>query len=261
MTDLLEEKFKNHVKITNQCLEFAKGEPEATMTETNLAMIELGDLKQKMTILRTVVEKLKLQTKQAETIAQYMHERIETCEFVGENLPKRIGTKAANPEVDQVDQPANKTVGASGTSKPKESKKGDEKPKIAPTASVPKLRYLTLPEFEDIPKYMKGRWSYDGFNCAVDEFNNALNKRYTFLAKGFQAMASVANKKRFKEMKSQESRDTRGIYFLVADDLKKCDQLKTESARRNVFAILRHFQLIREIRGPGSIIRFAVNQG
>ena len=73
MTDLLEEKFKNHVKITNQCLEFAKGEPEATMTETNLAMIELGDLKQKMTILRTVVEKLKLQTKQAETIAQYMH--------------------------------------------------------------------------------------------------------------------------------------------------------------------------------------------
>ena len=198
MTDLLEEKFKNHVKITNQCLEFAKGEPEATMTETNLAMIELGDLKQKMTILRTVVEKLKLQTKQAETIAQYMHDRIETCEFVGENLPKRIGTKAANPEVDQVDQPANKTVGASGTSKPKESKKGDEKPKIAPTASVPKLRYLTLPEFEDIPKYMKGRWSYDGFNCAVDEFNNALNKRYTFLAKGFQAMASVANKKRFK---------------------------------------------------------------
>ena len=62
-------------------------------------------------------------------------------------------------------------------------------------------------------------------------------------------------------MKSQESRDTRGTYFLVADDLKKCDQLKTESARRNVFAILRHFQLIREIRGPGSIIRFAVNQG
>ena len=196
MTDLLEEKFKNHVKITNQCLEFAKGEPEATMTETNLAMIELGDLKQKMTILRSVVEKLKLQTKQAETIAQYMHDRIETCEFVGENLPKRIGTKAAtNPDVvGQLDQPA-KTVGATGTSK--ESKKGDEKPKTAP-AAVPKLRYLTLPEFENIPKYMKGRWSYDGFNCAVDEFNNALNKRYTFLAKGFQAMASVASKKRFK---------------------------------------------------------------
>lgn len=60
-------------------------------------------------------------------------------------------------------------------------------------------------------------------------------------------------------MKSQESRETRGVHFLVADDLKKCDQLKAESARRNIFAILRHFQLMREIRGPGSIVRFAVN--
>ena len=60
-------------------------------------------------------------------------------------------------------------------------------------------------------------------------------------------------------MKSQESRDTRGIHFLVAEDLKTSDTLKTESARRNIFAILRHYQLIREIRGPGSIVRFAVN--
>ena len=45
---------------------------------------------------------------------------------------------------------------------------------------------------------MKGRWSYDGVNSAVDEYNNALSNRYNFLNKGFQAMASAASKKRFK---------------------------------------------------------------
>jgi hypothetical protein len=34
--------------------------------------------------------------------------------------------------------------------------------------------------------------------------------------------------------------------------------LKNETNRRTIFPILRHLQLIREIRGPGSIVRFAV---
>ncbi len=59
-------------------------------------------------------------------------------------------------------------------------------------------------------------------------------------------------------MKSQETRDTRGVHFVVADDLKKCDTLKTESSRRTIFTILRHFQLIREIRGPQSLVRYSV---
>ena len=40
-----------------------------------MAIIEIGELKQKMQILKTVVEKLNFQTKQAKKIAEYMHER------------------------------------------------------------------------------------------------------------------------------------------------------------------------------------------
>ena len=57
-------------------------------------------------------------------------------------------------------------------------------------------------------------------------------------------------------MKSQETRDTRGVYFVVSDDLKNSDTLKSESSRRVIFTILRHFQLIREIRGM-SLVRYA----
>ena len=189
----LEDQFKNHVEITKKCLEFAKGEPEATMTETNMAMIELGDLKRKMDILRDVVDKLKIQTDQAEKISEYMKNRIETCEFVCENLPKRMGNsnggnKKGNPQ-------NAKTIEKSVADCKEPKNKEKQKPS---NISVPKVRYLTLQEFENIPKYMKGRWSYDGINNSIDEFNMAHEKKYTFLAKGFQAMSSVTNKKRFK---------------------------------------------------------------
>ena len=46
----LEEHFKTRVEITQKCLEFVKGDPEETMSETNSAMIELGELKHKMEV-------------------------------------------------------------------------------------------------------------------------------------------------------------------------------------------------------------------
>ena len=104
---------------------------------------------------------------------------------------------------------------------------------------------------------MKGRLGYDNVNTSIQEFNSALEARYAFLAKGFQATASMALKKRYKEMKSNETRDTRGVFFVVADDLKNSETLKSEASRRVIFTILRHFQLIREIRGPLSLVRYA----
>jgi hypothetical protein len=62
-----------------------------------------------------------------------------------------------------------------------------------------------------------------------------------------------------QEMKTQESRETKGLFFVVSEDLKNAESLKSESARRTVSAILRHLQLIRVVRGPGSIVRYAVN--
>ena len=64
--------------------------------------------------------------------------------------------------------------------------------------TVPKIRSLSLDDFAKIPKYMKGRLGYDNINMSIDEFNDALEARYAFLAKGFQAMASMALKKRYK---------------------------------------------------------------
>ena len=71
----LEAKFKDKIEITKECLEFCRGDPQSTLAETNMAAIEIGKLKRKMQILKTVVDKLNLQTIQAKKIAEYMHER------------------------------------------------------------------------------------------------------------------------------------------------------------------------------------------
>ena len=46
--EALEAQFKNKIDITKECLEFCRGDPQATLAETNMAAIEIGELKRKM---------------------------------------------------------------------------------------------------------------------------------------------------------------------------------------------------------------------
>ena len=191
--EALEAQFKNKIDITKECLEFCRGDPQATLAETNMAAIEIGELKRKMQILKTVVDKLNLQTKQAKKISEYMHERIETCEHLSENLPTRIGSTNMNSNQVKIE------TGNQGQVGKKKQMTTSSNPVPKKTSNtVPKIRFLSLDEFASIPKYMKGRLGYDNVNTSIQEFNAALEARYAFLAKGFQAMASMALKKRYK---------------------------------------------------------------
>ena len=46
--EALEAQFKTKIDITKECLEFCRGDPQATLAETNMAAIEIGELKRKM---------------------------------------------------------------------------------------------------------------------------------------------------------------------------------------------------------------------
>jgi len=129
-------------------------------------------------------------------------------------------------------------------------------PKPAP--SVGQVAYLTLAQFEAVPKYMKGRTTYEVLNQAVDELNTALQEKYTFLANRMADLPNRTAKKRHQALRAQESKDTKGAHFVTAEELRHSAHLKSETGRRSLLTILRHFGLTREIRGPGSIVRFAV---
>jgi len=119
-----------------------------------------------------------------------------------------------------------------------------------------RVQYLTIDEFESTPKFMKGRIKYEMACTAVDELNSALETKYNFLAKPFSSYTGLSDKNRYRMLKSQENESTKGNKFVTADDLKTSNLLKTETNRRNFLTILRHFKKVREIRGPGNIVRF-----
>jgi len=136
----------------------------------------------------------------------------------------------------------------------KVSGSGDGGGKTAP--QVIQITYPNVHEFDKVPKYMKGRLQYSALKAAIDEINSTLVEKYAFLHAGFGGMKSLASKKKYKALKALESRETKGHYFIIADDLKNCSSFKSEAARRTIFSLLRHVKCVVEIRGPGSIVRY-----
>ena len=123
--------------------------------------------------------------------------------------------------------------------------------------SVQSVNHLSLPEFEKVPKYMKGRLTYDSLSQAVEEFNVCLVQKYEFLFKSLNEL-SLKEKKRRNILKSQDKPELKGKQFLTTEELKDFSMYKTDNSRKAVITVLRHFQRIRENRGPGSIIRYVV---
>jgi len=238
----LEERLVSKLAIAKECMEFFQGAPNETLEEINQSFLDMNDLKQGLEVLKSSVEKLKTQKLQAEQISYYIKDKIQICASIEDTLPKRIHSASS---VDNQQNDSQQTR----QSQPKEGKSAQtvaiEK---RAECGVPKLRYISLDDFNRVPKYMKGRLSYDGINQAINDFNSAVQTRYDFLSKGFQAYSSMAQKKRYKEMKSQETRETRGVFFVVAEDLKSYDSLKSEASRRTLFTIFRHLKLIFESR-------------
>ena len=169
-----------------------------------------------------------------------------------QELLKNVPTQALRKSV--VPPPAE----SKGDLKTSGGKKGPvgvtQVPRIVVTQSI---EHLTVDEFEKVPKYMKGRLTYDSLSQAVEEFNVCLVQKYEFLFKSLNEL-SLKEKKRRNILKSQDKPELKGKQFLTTEELKDFSMYKTDNSRKAVITVLRHFQRIRENRGPGSIIRYVV---
>ncbi|XP_041853050.1 spindle and kinetochore-associated protein 1 isoform X2 [Melanotaenia boesemani] len=74
---------------------------------------------------------------------------------------------------------------------------------------VKEMEFITTPEFESIPQYMKGRVSYEQLNAAVQSFNAAVTAKYKILRQPGKTLNNHSRKlqQRFKD---QETKETRG---------------------------------------------------
>nr|XP_020441358.1 spindle and kinetochore-associated protein 1 [Monopterus albus]XP_020441359.1 spindle and kinetochore-associated protein 1 [Monopterus albus]XP_020441360.1 spindle and kinetochore-associated protein 1 [Monopterus albus]XP_020441361.1 spindle and kinetochore-associated protein 1 [Monopterus albus]XP_020441362.1 spindle and kinetochore-associated protein 1 [Monopterus albus] len=115
---------------------------------------------------------------------------------------------------------------------------------------IREMAVIIMSEFESIPQYMKGRVSYDQLNAAVHNINTAVTAKYKILQQSVKILNSHSRKlhQRFKE---QETKETKGQYFVVDDDIREFTQMKVDKRFQGILNMLRHCQRLRELRGGG----------
>lgn len=115
---------------------------------------------------------------------------------------------------------------------------------------VKEMEFLTKPEFENIPKYMKGRVSYEQVNAAVDSINTAVAAKYKILHQPIKSLNNHTRKLR-QRFYDQETKDSKAQYFIVDADIQEFTQMKVDKRFQGILNMLRHCQRLRELRGGG----------
>ncbi|XP_054632821.1 spindle and kinetochore-associated protein 1 [Dunckerocampus dactyliophorus] len=115
---------------------------------------------------------------------------------------------------------------------------------------VREMEFITMAEFECIPQYMKGRVSYSQINAAVQSINTAVAAKYKIIRQPVKTLKNHA-RKLLQRFKDQETKDTKGQYFVVEEDLREFTQMKMDKRLQGIFNMLRHCQRLRELRGGG----------
>ncbi|XP_037662024.1 spindle and kinetochore-associated protein 1 isoform X2 [Choloepus didactylus] len=110
----------------------------------------------------------------------------------------------------------------------------------------PHLPHVTVTQ----SKYMKSRLTYCQINDVIKEINKAVVSKYKILHQPKKTMNSVA-RNLYHRFIDEETKDTKGHYFIVEADIKEFTALKVDKRFHVMLNILRHCRRLSEIRGQG----------
>ncbi|XP_017504116.1 SKA complex subunit 1 [Manis javanica] len=143
---------------------------------------------------------------------------------------------------------------------PEEPGKSEEPP---PTKKPPKeqraikeMSFITSDEFNGIPAYMKSRLTYCQINDVIKEINKAVVSKYKILHQPKKSINSVA-RNLYHRFIDEETKDTKGQYFIVEADIKEFTALKADKRFHVILNILRHCRRLSEVRG-GGLTRYVI---
>lgn len=235
-------------------LKYASEEVDCNRHLENL-LNEVEKLENVLIMMRSLVEKQKEESKQIQDLKLVFKNLIEHLQYSCVNVPAHIPLPVQKETV--IQESKTKQVNPTNTVRNGTTKSSTEKETVKTNKKcgklnvyIPVLEYVTVDEFESVPKYMKGRLTYSQLNAAIDELNKPFQEKYKILAMKRSAL-NDANRKRFEKFKLQETKDTSGEYFIVDEDIKEFSTLKMDSVGRAILTVLRHCGRIKEIRGSG----------
>lgn len=148
-------------------------------------------------------------------------------------------------------------VAVNGLKKGSQVKQNPGANKHTKAADIPIIEPISKSEFLSIPQYMRGRITHEILNQALSSFLDTLKAKYQLLGTS-NSKLTEEQAKRNQMYKSQENSETVGHYFCTVDDLKLYSFLKELNNIKNILTCLRHCKRVKEIRGPGKIIRYAI---
>ncbi|XP_068595852.1 spindle and kinetochore-associated protein 1 [Brachionichthys hirsutus] len=189
------------------------------------------------------VEQQKGQLEQLQELEQTFQKNLEDVQHMKDNMPPHMPRKkglptGSDPAVsDQPDAAGVQPVQVGNVSK---TTKG----------FVREMDFITVPEFESIPRYLRGRVSYEQLNGAVRGINAAAQAKYKILHQSAKALGNKGRRLQ-QRFKTQETKDTKGQCFVVEDDICEFTQVKLDKRFQGMLHMLRHCQRLRELRGGG----------
>uniref|UniRef100_A0A8C8SIL5 SKA complex subunit 1 n=1 Tax=Pelusios castaneus TaxID=367368 RepID=A0A8C8SIL5_9SAUR len=207
-------------------------------------MFLLNDLLNKMELEVQHQEKLKNSLKEIqEAIERDYNEAQHLHENVPPHLPRTIPKRTVGQTVKSEEQ--------SKVAEPECAKKPTKEPKFIKEAPL-----ITAQEFESVPAYMRGRLTYDQINGVVHDLNKAVVSKYKILHQPMKSMSSAV-RNLYHRFLEEETKDTKGEFFIVEADIKEFTQLKLDKRFHSILNILRHCQRVREVRGA-RLVRYVI---
>lgn len=250
--------FQDKIDTLQVCAELRGGWGGDTVIELQQLSMELQTMRQDIANYRQILATAKKDIQMAHDLQEQIKQMSLRLVHMKTNLPIHL-PHADAPACGATAVPSNLTT-KKNTSKdvpPNIQGKVSAKAGSGKERHVPVIDYATVDEFESVPKYIRGRLQYDQVNNAVDELNKALECKYSLMSRPRSKISEV-DWRIITTCKRQEIPETKGVYFVVDDDIKRWSGLKLDTAGRSTITVLRTLKRIREIRGPGSLVRFAV---
>ncbi|NXI35279.1 SKA1 protein, partial [Galbula dea] len=214
----------------------------------------LGKISQEMVLLHDLLNQMESEVQQQEklkSLLKELHKSAEREQLEAQHLSENIPPHLPQPTQSCISRPTVKCEEQAKAGEPERAKKPPKEPR-----SIKEAALITTEEFESVPGYMKGRLTYHQINAVVQEMNKAVVAKYKILHQPLKSMNAAA-RNLYHRFLEEETKDTKGEFFIVEADIKEFTQLKLDKRFHSILNILRHCQRVREVRGS-RLVRYVI---
>uniref|UniRef100_A0A8C6QT49 SKA complex subunit 1 n=1 Tax=Nannospalax galili TaxID=1026970 RepID=A0A8C6QT49_NANGA len=179
-------------------------------------------------------------------LCESLEEDFKDVEHLKENIPSHLPQVTVTQHSSELDAEEPVKVGelVSAKKPPKEQR------------IIKEMPFITTDEFDGVPAYMKSRLTYCQINDVIKEINKTVVSKYKIIHQPKASMSSL-NRNLYHRFINEETKDTKGHYFIVEADVKEFTTLKTDKRFHVILNILRHCRRLSEVRG-GGLTRYVI---